>query len=54
MAERMIGVTAVRTGQAPKRAMLFRTDDPFDKVSTPVFISPDGRTHKVEILCRGQ
>jgi hypothetical protein len=54
MAERMIGVTAVRTGQAPKRAMLYRADQPFDKVSTPIFTSPDGRTHKVEILCRGQ
>jgi hypothetical protein len=54
IAERMIGASAVRTGQAPKRAMLFRTDMPFDKVSTPIFTSPDGRTHKVEILCRGQ
>jgi len=52
--ERMIGASAVRTGQAPKRAMLFRVDEPFDKISTPVFVSPDGRTHKVEILCRGQ
>jgi AAA domain/Bifunctional DNA primase/polymerase, N-terminal len=54
IAERMIGASAVRTGQAPKRAMLFRVDEPFDKISTPLFVSPDGRTHKVEILCRGQ
>jgi hypothetical protein len=54
IAERMIGTSAVRTGQAPKRAMLFRTDASFDKISTPIFISPDGRTHKVEILGRGQ
>ena len=54
ISERMIGPSAVRTGQAPKRAMLFRTDAPFDKVSTPIYISPDGRTHKVEILCHGQ
>ena len=54
IAERIIGTSAVRTGQAPKRAMLFRTDAPFDKISTPIFISPDGRTHKVEILGRGQ
>jgi hypothetical protein len=54
IAERLIGTSAVRTGQAPKRAMLFRTDEPFDKVSTPVFISPDGRAHKVEILGCGQ
>jgi hypothetical protein len=54
IAERMIGASAVRTGQAPKRAMLFRVDESFDKMSTPVFVSPDGCTHKVEILCRGQ
>jgi AAA domain/Bifunctional DNA primase/polymerase, N-terminal len=54
IAERIIGVTAIRTGQAPKRAMLFRVDEPFDKISTPVFVSPDGCTHKVEVLCRGQ
>jgi hypothetical protein len=34
--------------------MLFRTDEVFDKLSTPIFTSPDGGTHKVEILCRGQ
>ena len=54
IAERMIGTSAVRTGQAPKRAMLFRTDEPFDKISTPIFTSPGGRTHKVEILGLGQ
>ena len=50
----MIGKSAVRTGRAPKRAMLFRADKPLSKISTPVFISPDGRTHKVEILGWGQ
>ena len=54
LAERMIGKTAVRTGRPPKRAMLFRADIPLSKVSTPVFVSPDGRTHKVEILGWGQ
>ena len=54
LAERMIGKSAVRTGRAPKRAMLFRADKPLSKVSTPVFVSPDGRTHKVEILGWGQ
>ena len=50
----MIGKSAVRTGRAPKRAMLFRADKPLNKISTPVFVSPDGRTHKVEILGWGQ
>jgi hypothetical protein len=54
IAERLIGTSAVRIGQAPKRAMLFRADEPFDKISTPIFISRDGRAHKVEILGRGQ
>jgi hypothetical protein len=54
IAERMIGTSPIRIGQAPKRAMLFRTDEPFDKVSTPIFTSPGDRTHKVEILGRGQ
>jgi hypothetical protein len=54
LAERMIGKSAVRTGRAPKRAMLFRADKPLSKISTPIFISPDGRTHKVEILGWGQ
>jgi hypothetical protein len=54
IAEQIIGTSAVRIGQAPKRAMLFRTDAPFDKISTPIYTSPDGRKHKVEILCRGQ
>jgi hypothetical protein len=48
LAERMIGKSAVRTGRAPKRAMLFRADKPLSKISTPVFVSPDGRAHKVE------
>ena len=54
IAERIIGTSAVRIGQAPKRAMLFRADEPFEKISTSIYISPDGRAHKVEILCRGQ
>jgi hypothetical protein len=54
IAERMIGASPVRIGQAPKRALLYRTDLPFDKLVTPICISPDGRTHKVEVLCRGQ
>jgi hypothetical protein len=44
----------VRFGQVPKRAVLFRTDKPFAKLTTPVFISPDGTQHRVEVLCDGQ
>jgi AAA domain/Bifunctional DNA primase/polymerase, N-terminal len=54
IAEDVIGVTAVRVGQAPKRALLFCVDAPFEKISTPVYVSPDGGAHKIEILCGGQ
>jgi Protein of unknown function (DUF3987)/Bifunctional DNA primase/polymerase, N-terminal len=48
------GRALVRVGQAPKCAIPFRTDEPFPKVSTPVFTSPDGRKHHVEVLGDGQ
>jgi len=44
----------VRFGRYPKRAILFRAAEPFDKIRTPDFTSPDGATHHVEILCDGQ
>ena len=53
MVEQMIGTSAVRTGLAPKRALLFRTDTPFKKLDA-TYTSPDGRTHKIEILGWGQ
>jgi hypothetical protein len=54
LAEDLLGKTAVRVGRAPKRALLYRTDLPFPKLSTGVFTSPSGHRHKVEILCDGQ
>src|SRR5262249_11834947 len=45
---------AVRFGKHPKRAILFRTDEPFDKVRTSDFASPGRARHHVEILCNGQ
>jgi RecA-family ATPase len=44
----------VRFGQPPKRAILFRTEMPFGKISTPIFTAPDGQQHHVEVLCKGQ
>ncbi len=44
----------VRFGKHPKRAVLFRTTEPFDKIRTSDFTSPDGTIHHVEILCDGQ
>lgn len=51
----MIGSrTMVRFGQPPKRAILFRTEIPFGKLSTPIFTAPNGLQHHVEVLCNGQ
>jgi len=44
----------VRFGEPPKRACILRTDPPFSKLSTPVFISPNGQYHHVEVLGSGQ
>src|SRR5215831_356020 len=42
-----------RTGLAPKRAFVFRTEEPFTKLFAR-FKAPDGTSHKFEILCDGQ
>jgi Bifunctional DNA primase/polymerase, N-terminal len=47
------GQVMVRIGQAPKRAIPLRTDEPFTKIKE-IFAAPDGSEHKVEILCDGQ
>ena len=43
----------VRIGLPPKRAVLLRTDEPFEKLSR-AYTAPDGSQHKIEILCAGQ
>jgi hypothetical protein len=48
------GACAVRTGLAPKRAILTRTEKSFGKLTTPVFTAPSGAACKVEILANGQ
>jgi hypothetical protein len=48
------GHAIVRSGQAPKCAIPFQTNQPFPKISTPIFTSPDGREHHVEVLGDGQ
>jgi Bifunctional DNA primase/polymerase, N-terminal len=48
------GYFLVRIGHAPKRAILFRTDTPFKKL-TLALVAPDGDTgQKIEILGDGQ
>jgi hypothetical protein len=47
------GHIAVRFGKAPKRAILLRTDEPFNKLAR-VFTAPNGSEEKIEILADGQ
>ena len=47
------GAILVRTGQAPKRAIPFKVQQPFGKI-TLLLASPNGKTEKVELLARGQ
>src|SRR5262245_23114658 len=54
------GRMLVRTGKAPKRAVLFRTDTPFKKIQVEL-INPDGSEPRlgekhpgIEFLCDGQ
>ena len=43
-----------RIGQAPKRGLVFRTDEPFSKLSV-VFETPEGApSQRLEFLCDGQ
>jgi hypothetical protein len=45
---------AVRFGKQPKRAIMFRAEKSFAKMTTPVFTAPNGAACKVEILANGQ
>jgi hypothetical protein len=47
------GNVLVRIGKPPKRAIPFRTDQPFKKITENV-IAPTGATEKIEFLCDGQ
>ena len=47
------GYVLVRFGKAPKRAILLRTNEPFNKIAR-MLIAPDGSTQKIEILATGQ
>jgi hypothetical protein len=47
------GTLLERIGQPPKILIPFHSDVPFDKIAT-TFKSPDGKVHKVEVLCDGQ
>ncbi len=50
----LLGGGLVRVGRAPKRLIVFRTEAPFTKRSSPFFIDDAGQKHRVEILATGQ
>ena len=47
------GYVLVRIGEPPKRAIPFRTESPFSKI-TANLTAPSGATEKIELLCDGQ
>jgi hypothetical protein len=47
------GNILVRFGKAPKRAILLRTNEPFNKIAR-MFTAPDGSAQKIEVLATGQ
>jgi hypothetical protein len=55
--ERIVGSPLpmlMRIGRAPKRLLLFCTAEPFPKITSPFFMSPDGEKHRIEVLGDGQ
>lgn len=50
----IVGDAPLRIGMAPKRLMLFRTDEPFKKMRSNKYIDEWGELHQIEILCDGQ
>lgn len=49
-----IGDAPVRIGQAPKRLMVFQTDEPFRKMRSTVYEDEWGDKHLIEVLGDGQ
>lgn len=45
-----IGQTIQRTGRAPRKMLVYRTDTPFRKRQSAKFVSPDGETHQIELI----
>lgn len=52
--QEVIGAGPLRIGRAPKRLMLFRTDEPFRKMRSTKYRDEWGDEHQIEILGDGQ
>lgn len=49
-----IGDAPLRIGRAPKRLMVFRTDEPFRKLRSTKYVDDWGDEHQIEFLADGQ
>ena len=49
-----LGCVLTRIGRAPKRAILFRTEAPFKKLTTNFVVPAGAGSEKIEFLCDGQ
>lgn len=49
-----IAMAPVRVGEAPKRLLMFRTDEPFRKMFSKTYLDDEGRKCEIEILGEGQ
>lgn len=52
--ESLLGKTVQRIGQAPKTLLVFRTNEPFGKITSKLYEDLMGVEHRVEILGDGQ
>lgn len=52
--EENVGMAPLRIGRAPKRLMMFRTDEPFRKMRSTKYVDDWGDEHQIEILGDGQ
>ncbi len=52
--EDLVGPTLRRVGLPPKTLLPYRTEKPFPKVQTPIYLDDKGRNVKLEVLADGQ
>lgn len=53
-ATELCGEGLARIGQDPKTGLLYRTDEPFRKVTSRTYLDEEGRRVKLEVLGKGQ
>jgi hypothetical protein len=52
--EALVGPTLHRVGLPPKTLLVYRSDEPFPKVQTSIYLDDSGRNVKLEVLADGQ